>query len=344
MNNFFYKLYKFLEQGKPIVLIKIIKQSGSTPRKPGTSCFVCENGTVIGTIGGGLLEHKIILRAKQLFKEKTSCVYNFQLTNDISARDGMICGGNVTCYLEPIFPESKETISIFKEISKLIKNGKSGTLFTLISEKPGINTPSKILMQESNYIKGRISGFDFKKIIQKHGNIPGLIKYHKDNFSIFIEPIIPEPELLLFGAGHISTFIAKLARTLNFKITVIDDRKEFANKEKFPDADNIYVLPFKNAFKQIKITQTSYIIIVTRGHAFDKIILESALNTDPAYIGMIGSTRKIKTIYNALIDQGITKEKLEKVHAPIGLKINAETPQEIAMSIIAELIKIKNSQ
>ena len=344
MNNFFNEVYKFLKQGKPIVLIKIIKRSGSTPRKAGTSCFVCEKGTVTGTIGGGLLEHKIISRAKQLFREKTSCIYNFQLTNDISALEGMICGGNLTCYLEPLFPENQETMSIFQEISKLIKNGESGTLFTLISEKnSNINMPNKMLIQKNNCIKGRISEFNFKKIILEHGNIPKLIKSNKDNSLIFIEPIIPKPELFLFGAGHISMFIAKLAKILAFKITVIDDRKEFANKKKFPNADNIHVLPFKNVFQQIKITQTSYIIIVTRGHAFDKIILESALNTKPAYIGMIGSTIKIKTIYNALIKQGVSKEKLEKVHAPIGLDINAETPQEIAMSIIAELIKIKNS-
>ncbi|MBU2578258.1 XdhC family protein, partial [Patescibacteria group bacterium] len=143
----------------------------------------------------------------------------------------------------------------------------------------------------------------------------------------------------IFGAGHISTFLSPLAKRVGFSVVVIDDRGEFANTERFPDADEIMVEPLSQSFDRIAVTPSSYIAIITRGHIHDHAVLKEALKQKPAYIGMIGSKRKREIIYQALIKEGTPKETLQKVHSPIGLAIGAETPEEIAVSIVAELIQ-----
>jgi len=160
---------------------------------------------------------------------------------------------------------------------------------------------------------------------------------------LFWERIAPQDVLYLFGAGHISTCLAPLAKKIGFRVVVIDDRSEYCNRERFPEADEVIVAPFTEVFNQITITPTSYVAIVTRGHLFDLTVLKSALCYKPAYIGMIGSLRKIKMVFASLAAEGISEERLKEVHAPIGLDLGGETPEEIAISIAAELIKERAS-
>jgi len=159
--------------------------------------------------------------------------------------------------------------------------------------------------------------------------------------EILLEPIISEPTVYIFGAGHISQQLVPLVKKVHFKTVVIDDREMFANRDRFPEADEVIVIEFEKAFEQLTIDQSSYIVIVTRGHLYDGLILGNAVKTDARYIGMIGSKKKIQTLYQNLLMEGVPKEVLDRVHAPIGLDINSETPEEIAVSIVAELIKVR---
>jgi xanthine dehydrogenase accessory factor len=161
--------------------------------------------------------------------------------------------------------------------------------------------------------------------------------------EVFIEPILTLPTLYIFGGGHISLPLAKIGKLLGFKIAVIDDRAEFANTDRFPEADITLADDFTKTFPKIKIDKSSYIVIVTRGHQHDELVLEWAMGTKAKYIGMIGSKTKVKAIFSHLQAKGITKEQLNRVHAPIGLKIEAQTPEEIAVSIIAEIIMVRRS-
>jgi len=178
---------------------------------------------------------------------------------------------------------------------------------------------------------------DLRKLIKVKA--PQLKRLKTEGLSIFAEPIQAADVLYVFGAGHISTFLSVLAKLVGFGVVVIDDREEFANKQRFPDADEIMVLPIPQSFGRIAITPSSYIAIVTRGHIHDHAVLKEALKHQPAYIGMIGSRRKREMIYHAMIREGTPKEDLQRVHSPIGLDIGAETPEEIAVSIVAELIQ-----
>jgi xanthine dehydrogenase accessory factor len=156
-----------------------------------------------------------------------------------------------------------------------------------------------------------------------------------------VEPLRPEDVVHIFGAGHISTFVAPLAKMVGFRVVVIDDRQEFANRDRFPHADDILLLPFSEAWNAISLTRSSYLVIVTRGHAHDTTVLRGAVREDVAYVGMIGSRRKRNVVYRALMGEGVPPELLDRVHSPIGLDIGAETPEEIAVSIVGELISVR---
>lgn len=159
--------------------------------------------------------------------------------------------------------------------------------------------------------------------------------------DIFIEPILGQPTAYIFGGGHISFFISRIAKMAGFRIAIIDDRASFANAERFPEADEIHAEEMQSVFPKLKINPASYIIIVTRGHQLDEVVLEWAVTTGAKYIGMIGSKKKNKTVFSHLMARGVSKDALDKVHAPIGLDIAAQTPEEIAVAIVAELIKVR---
>lgn len=161
--------------------------------------------------------------------------------------------------------------------------------------------------------------------------------------EFFIEPILPTPTLYIFGGGHVSLPLAKAGKLLGFKVAVIDDQTDYANPQRFPEADLIMAEDFKKAFTKLKVDRSSYIVIVTRDHYNDELVLEQALSTEAKYIGMIGSKTKNKTIFSHLLAKGASWELLDKVHAPIGLKIFAQTPEEIAISILAEIVSVRRA-
>lgn len=333
-----------LSSGKKLVLARIIKRSGSTPRDIGTMCIITEDNELIGTVGGGLLEYKVQEKAMSMFDDLTSFVYKFSLSNDDLAKNGMICGGSTDLYLEPLDPSNENTLKIFNTIQDRLKSNRTVTLVTKIEpDLSALEEQNRLLIDDDKTIKGKIKDVDpngipaadnlhFQCLDPGENNIP---------VPLFIERICQSPRIFLFGAGHVSTCVAPLARTVGFEITVIDDRPEFANTEQFPDAGEILVSDFSDAFEKLVIGSNAFILIITRGHLHDKTVLEKSLETPAAYIGMIGSMKKRNTIYRNLIENGVPKERLEQVYSPVGVEINAQTPEEIAVSIVAELINVR---
>ena len=254
MEDIFQEIVRIRSEGQRAALATVISAKGSTPRETGSKMLVKTDGSILGSIGGGSLEAQVCKEAFKAMTENRSMLLRFDLTGKEVAEVGMICGGNM---------------------------------------------------------------------------------------EVFVEPILPEPCLLIFGAGHISLFLAKMGKMVGFRVVVIDDRPEFANRERFPEADEVIAQDFPAAFPQLTANRTSYIVIVTRGHLQDETVLEWAARTDAAYIGMIGSRKKNQTVFSHLQAKGIPEKKLKQVHAPIGLNINATTPEEIAVSIMAEIIKAR---
>lgn len=254
MADLYEEIVKLKANGRSAALATIIGAEGSTPRETGAKMLVREDGTILGTIGGGCLEGQVIEDAIKVMREETPRTFHHDLTGKEAAGAGMICGGVL---------------------------------------------------------------------------------------DIYIEPIIPTPTVFIFGGGHISLSVSKISAMAGFEVAVIDDRTEFANTERFPEAEQVIAGTFSLTFPQLKVNRSSYLVIVTRGHAGDQEVLEWALSTEARYIGMIGSKKKIRTIYQNLEKKGIAQEQMQRVFAPIGLEIGALTPEEIAVSIVAQLIQVR---
>jgi len=340
--DIFLEIDELLCAGKRMVLALIIRRAGSAPRAVGSQCIILEDGSLLGTIGGGLLEHRVLERAKDVFHQGKSVVLPLYLAGKDVAASEMICGGNIEVYLDPLFPENRHTAGLFRSIRELIESGRHGTLLSKIADGiPGRDSKDKMLLEEGAVITGEIVG-----LMDEAGRLcrftrPRLVEISELGMSVFVEPVEDDPILFLFGAGHVATFVAPLAKMVGFRVVVMDDRPDFANTERFPDADEIIIVEFPKAFEGITVTGSSYLTIMTRGHTHDRIVLEAALRTEPAYIGMISSRKKWAMIQEALRKKGVPAQKIEQVHSPIGIHIGGETPEEIAVSIVAELIQTR---
>jgi xanthine dehydrogenase accessory factor len=333
------KAVKLLRIGENIALVTVISTTGSTPGKIGYKMLVWgKNGETFGTVGGGSIEAEMIDTAKNILPGTEVQVFKFNL-DDTADDEKAICGGTIEFSVETF---DKNSLGLFKEIFAAIEDGGKGALISIISPNKG---PEKIILKNIYQIdKAADANFPsetiefIKRVIEKGQAAKETLK---DGGEIFIESICEQATVFIFGAGHLSYYISRFAKLLNFRVAVCDERAEFANKKRFPNADDIIVEYFEKIFDKINVNKNSYIVIVTRGHKCDEIVLERAVQTDAKYIGMIGSKSKTLTILKNLSEKGIPEEALSRVYSPIGLSIGAVTPEEIALSIVCELVKIR---
>jgi xanthine dehydrogenase accessory factor len=349
MEDIYSEIAKALGKKEKVALATLITREGSAPRAVGAKYLIKRDGTSVGSIGGGCVEAEVWEEAQKVMEKEEGRVLRFELTSERLAEDGLICGGNIDIFLEPL---KEEFLNIYQGAAKIRKKGGSAILATLISVDGAFfkEEGSKVLIKTPGEKIGFLfGGIELEKRILKESEVllrekkPKVLVLSSENkkMEILLEPVFSEPTVYLFGAGHVSEQLAPLVQKVHFKVVVIDDRKTFANRNRFPEADEVIVSEFVNCFDQLNIDESSYIVIVTRGHLYDGFVLEQALKTNACYIGMIGSKKKIRTLYQNLMEKGIAKETLERVYAPIGIDINSETPEEIAVSIIAELIKVR---
>lgn len=352
MKDIYSKIIKALIKKEKLILATLINRLGSAPRETGAKYLIQGDGRTFGSIGGGCIEAEVWQEAKRLMVSPEKKILHFELTSEQLADGGLICGGDIDLLLEPL---EEVFLPIYQEVVNVKEKGGSALLATLVSINGDFpkGEGTKVLMKSSGEKVGfLLSGGDWEEEILKEKERwlkekkPKLLVLSSEGkrIEILLEPIFSEPTVYLFGAGHISEQVAPLAKKVHFKVVVIDDRETFANRERFPEADEIILSEFEGCFERLPIKDSSYLVIVTRGHLYDGLVLEQAVKTNARYIGMIGSNKKIQTLYQNLLDKGISREALERVHAPIGIEINSETPEEIAVSIVAELIKVRGER
>ena len=240
--------------GEPAALVTVISTEGSTPQKAGAKMLVYADGRIVGTIGGGCVEAEMTWRARRVIDVRRSQLASYDLTPDQAGEDGLVCGGRM---------------------------------------------------------------------------------------QVFIEPVETTPTLCLFGAGHVAQPLARLAKQAGFRVEVLDDRVKFANRERFPDADRIVVEPFAEGAAQLTIGSGSYAVVVTRGHKGDGEAIRSVVGRGLPFVGLLGSKPKLIHVLSELEDQGLPPEQLAEVRCPVGVEIGAVSPEEIAVSILAEMIAIR---
>jgi xanthine dehydrogenase accessory factor len=253
--DLFEEIVRMRRTGMRGALATIVHTNGSIPSYESSRMLVREDGSIAGTIGGGCVEADVWAAAKEVMQKETPRKMVFNLNHEASYDSGLICGGTL---------------------------------------------------------------------------------------EIFVEPILPQPVVYLFGGGHVSMAVANAASAVGFGITVVDDRESFANAQRFPMAQSFYT-NYHDAFEKIKPHAGSYLVIVTRGHKEDMRVLAWAVRTEARYVGMIGSKRKVLAVYKALENEGYRPEEFARVYAPMGLDIGALSPEEIAVSIVAELIAIRRN-
>jgi xanthine dehydrogenase accessory factor len=253
-------------------------------------------------------------------------------------------------------------MDIYEEIVKLRQSGRRGAVATIVNVRGSIPSfqTAKMLVRDDGSIVGTIGGGCVeadvwqaaREVMQSERPRTVTFNLNQDpkydtglvcggTLDIFIEPVLPPAELYVFGAGHVSINLYKVAKNAGFEVTVIDDRETYANRDRFPEAHDVIAEDFDSAMARLAPSESAYIVIVTRGHRDDMRVLRWAVQTKARYIGMIGSKRKTIAIYNELRKEGLPAKLFERVHAPVGLDIGAVTPEEIAIAITAELIAVR---
>jgi len=333
-----------LEAGRPVVLVSIMSMQGSTPRRSGTKMVVGADGKGYGTIGGSLLEDAVIQESKKLFSSGKSKVLSYELTGKDPTAPDMICGGRAKILLEylPATPENRE---FSQQWCEAVQRDKGFYLLTrLKGEEDTIEISGhSIIYADGSPFSPESPVPDIEKLKPELHNVANTAILAIGDTRVMVDRIRKLKTLYCCGGGHVAVPTVHLAALAGFYVVVIDDRPEFANAERFPEAHDVVVIKdFNNAFAGREIDEDSFIVIVTRGHQYDRAVLEQALQTSAGYIGMISSRRKRDAIFEYLMSQGVKKERLEQVHSPIGINIGGETPEEIAVSIVAELIKVRS--
>jgi xanthine dehydrogenase accessory factor len=254
-------------------------------------------------------------------------------------------------------------LEIYQELANIAVKGERAVLATVISSRGSVprKAGTKMVIRGDGSLVGSIGGGNVEQAVQekalavmKSGE-PQIIHFDLTGsgeeawmicggqLDVFLEPILPAETLYLFGAGHLSQSTAAVAKILGLRVVVIDPRPEYNNNDRFPNADSLIVEEYDNAFSRLNLDENSYIVIYTPGHVSDEKCLQFAIGTAAKYVGMIGSKKKVKEIKERLRKKGVSQQQLDEVHAPIGLEINAQTPEEIAISILAELTKVRRS-
>ena len=339
-----------IKKGNQCVIATVTRTKGSTPQKPGAKLLVRNDGSGAGTLGGGCVEGDIWFSAKMLLQDGgPSAITEYELNEDIAARDGLECGGTMYFLMDPVRETDQDNATaITEEVLAAYEGGAPVALAVLVGipKNSDQKIGSKVLIRENGTIMGSLGSETLDAVAQEKA--APLLAYGRDEYvttedghSIYVEAYTTPPKLILMGGGHVNKAIAPLAKTVGFRVYVVDDRPEFANPERFPEAEATIAKDFVEGLGDIPVNPNTFIVIGTRGHREDDMCLEAAARTNAGYVGLLGSKRKVILIYEELLKHGIPTERIRSLRAPIGLDIRARTPEEIAVSVVAELVQAR---
>ena len=352
-----------LERGQPFALATVVNVRGSTPREVGAKMIVREDGQ-FGTIGGGCGEAEVFRKARVLLEEGGAArLAEVDLTGDFDQREIGTCGGIMDVFVDLWSPA--RDLGVARQLADAAGRSSPAALLTIVDPGSRAEVPAgarAFIDPKDGETEGGgpldLPASARAEIIARTADaIPALLEVDgagalkpvthleaSGGARLFVDPIVGAQRLIIVGAGHIAVPLSTLGAMLGFHVTVIDDRASFANRERFPAADEIIVKPFKAAIESLALDGHCYLISVTRGHAFDEEAVRAALMQPCGFVGMIGSRRRVKATLERIGESGVPVARLDDVHAPLGLAIGGETPEEIAVSIIAEIIRERRTQ
>ena len=342
MRDILHDLADALRSGQPVAYTALVETRGSTPQKAGATMLVFPDGSQAGTLGGGCVEAEVKRRALRLLDEGQCEILTFQLDNDYGWDDGLICGGRMAMLVDPLRPG--EDVSYYRALSEFVAAGRGFCEAVVLdaAKAGGGRTADRFLLDERGEIVARRGSGDAPPSLcegvrpvseRPRPYVTGGVSYL---------PRLERCRLVIVGAGHVGQKVGELAAACDFDVWVVDDREQYCNPERFPQAKRLIVGDIDTALSGLEIDANTFCIIVTRGHNHDEEALYHLAETPARYLGMIGSRRKIKLIFDDLLREGISREALARVHAPLGFDIGSQTVPEIAVSIVAELVAHRN--
>jgi len=333
---------EFIDSGEVFAVALVLKAEGSTPRKAGVRAIIEQTGKIHGTLGGGLVEAEAQRRAVEACRSKQPVVFDMNLYGADRAGDIPICGGSMRILVDPTAAKDRAS---YAGMAEALRKRQRGVMLTTIRIAAQTEVHAEWFVQESISSDSAFPGEEKIRSCMAQ-ETPELFTVSIQNpevlTEVLVEPVIPKPLLLIAGGGHIGQALALQASLVGFDITVIDDRAEFTDPALYPDGTARRCGYIPEQIAAGPVASDTYIVIVTRGHKLDAEALEACIHAPAAYVGMIGSRRKVALMRQSFIESGIaTAEQFEKVFTPIGLDIGAVTVPEIAASITAELIAVR---
>lgn len=354
-------LQEMVDGGERGALATVVACRGSTPRKAGARMLIRSDGEIVGTIGGGCVEAEVWQQAREVQRCGEPRLFSYSLTADLAADSGMICGGVMDLFIEPVgCGEGDAQVDPLAEVVgpllEVMERGERAALATVLkSDLPETRPGSKLLVREDGGVPGGLAGSPFRDVLVEECRT--LLRQGGENrvvrcrpvgegqpegaLELFLEVVRRRPRAIVVGAGHVGVHVCRIAAAAGFDVTVVDDRADFASPERFPEAERVLLGGLAETLAGLNVDGDSYVVLVTRGHREDEIALRQVVASPAAYVGMIGSRSRVRTVRERLIRDGFPREAVDRVYAPIGLDIGAETPEEIALSIVAEMARVR---
>ncbi len=359
MKLIYEQVREFLQRGTPVALATIVEARGSTPREVGAKMIIESGGQIRGTVGGGCGENQVFQDALRVLKENRPRFSRVDLTGEINEHTETNCGGVMDVFIDSLRAESGAAdqstgaTDILNAVLTVYEQRRLAVLITVlrVEGRADVQAGSKLVIdEEGNQLASQMDEEMATRLaraglaVLENGKSKRASLQPEENDSkldLFFEVLAPPAEIVIVGAGHIAQPLSKIAKLMDFEVTIIDDRANFANRVRFPEADRILVGAIDEAVETLPIGVATHLVLVTRGHQMDQAALVKVIASRAAYIGMIGSKRRVGAVFDYLRRQGIAEELMARVYAPIGIDLGAETPDEIAVSIMAEIIKLR---
>lgn len=316
-------------------LATVAQRHGSLPMSGLAKMLVTAGGARFGTVGGGCLEAEIIERCESVAERRVPAVSKHTLNAELAGDYGLTCGGTAVMFIEPVFAD--ETLAaVYAACAAVLSRGESAALATALDWTQGAR---KVFS-----CRGDVFGSHDPELRRAVMAMHPLRDAAEIGEGFFVEPIVGAPRLVVFGGGHVGACVAQAAAFAGWRVTVVDDRAEFADARRFPFAERTVACDFHDLAISLAFDAGTYAVVATRGHQHDATIVEQLARLDLRYLGMLGSRRKVALTWRLLEEYGIPRDRLAAIHAPVGLAIGADTPEEIAVSIVAEMIAVRRTE
>ena len=329
-------------EGRRFAVCTVVRTVGSTPQVVGAKLLVDDLGRLTGTLGGGCVEGDAFVEAKRVIETGDASLREYELTEDLAWDTGLVCGGTMWIAIEPgeraLMLGERDLLG---DVLAASAGGKPVAVATLLRKRGReIEPAGKIFVETDGSWRGSLGVAD----AQAREVALGVLRRGTartmpldDEHDLLVEPVLAKPRLVVAGGGHVGLALAKMAALLEYEVTVIDDRPDFASRERFGPGIDVIRMDMAEALRTMPMGWNTFVVIASRGHKLDAACLREAVKSEARYVGLLGSKRKTVLIAKLLRDEGVSEERIRAVHAPIGLDLGGRTPSEIALSVLSEM-------